>query len=343
MIVKNKSTAKISNYTYDDLHRLISATITNAKNVQNYVQTYAYDITGNILVKSDLGNYQYNDKNPQAVTRAGNVSYSYDDNGNLLTDGTYTYTWDYKNRLINSQPTAQNPQLKFSYDESGNRVLKENISSGEKTYYVNKFYEVENSQTTSSSKFTKYIYAGDIKVADEIITEDNSLRLTKGKDATTEVKSIKSVFKNIKHKLSGSDESDLTEVIFHHTDHLSGSNVDTDINGNTVEVLDYYPYGNVRLNEKSGDYKNKYKSDYKLTSDELLDAGQKFIGDDYKELGENGSGVYRSADGTKQFRIDDSSLNGQHDPYESHGHLENFDDANDAHPSTINHVIIKNE
>ncbi|KKP36690.1 MAG: hypothetical protein UR28_C0039G0001, partial [Candidatus Peregrinibacteria bacterium GW2011_GWF2_33_10] len=87
----------------------------------------------------------------------------------------------------------------------------------------------------------------------------------------------------------------------------------------------------------------KFTSDYKLTSDELLDAGQKFIGDDYKELGENGSGVYRSADGTKQFRIDDSSLNGQHDPYESHGHLENFDDANDAHPSTINHVIIKNE
>jgi len=48
-------------------------------------------------------------------------------------------------------------------------------------------------------------------------------------------------------------------IVFHHTDHLSGSNVDTDVNGNVISLLDYYPYGNVRIDEKSGDYKNKYK------------------------------------------------------------------------------------
>ncbi|KKP40095.1 MAG: virulence plasmid protein B, partial [Candidatus Peregrinibacteria bacterium GW2011_GWF2_33_10] len=73
----NTNSAKIADYTYDDLHRLSTAIITNTPQNKNYIETYAYDITGNILVKSDLGNYQYNDKNPQAVTRAGNVSYSY--------------------------------------------------------------------------------------------------------------------------------------------------------------------------------------------------------------------------------------------------------------------------
>jgi RHS repeat-associated protein len=57
-------------------------------------------------------------------------------------------------------------------------------------------------------------------------------------------------------------------TVFHHDDHLTGSNVETDINGDMIELLDYYPYGSIRINDKTGNYKNNYK----FTGKELDDA-----------------------------------------------------------------------
>lgn len=48
-------------------------------------------------------------------------------------------------------------------------------------------------------------------------------------------------------------------IIFHHHDHLSGTSVSTDRDGNVVEVVDYYPFGDVRIDEKATGYKNNYK------------------------------------------------------------------------------------
>ena len=52
-----------------------------------------------------------------------------------------------------------------------------------------------------------------------------------------------------------------SSLLYVHTDHLGGANVITDKNGAVVETLDYYPYGEVRLDEKTGNYngsKRKY-------------------------------------------------------------------------------------
>ena len=84
--------------------------------------------------------------------------------------------------------------------------------------------------------------------------------------------------------------------------------------------------------EGAGDITSKYNPN----ANEMLDAGEKFLGGQYKELGETGSGVFRSTiDETRQFRIDDSSLNGLHYPNEPHGHLEIIEN-NKA--TTTNHV-----
>ena len=56
--------------------------------------------------------------------------------------------------------------------------------------------------------------------------------------------------------LSGSVSGNL---IFHLEDHLTGGGVDTDDAGNIVSVLDYFPYGDVRLEENSSGYENDYK------------------------------------------------------------------------------------
>jgi len=45
-----------------------------------------------------------------------------------------------------------------------------------------------------------------------------------------------------------------SSLLYIHTDHLGGANVITDKNGVVVETLDYYPYGEVKLDEKAGNY-----------------------------------------------------------------------------------------
>jgi len=55
---------------------------------------------------------------------------------------------------------------------------------------------------------------------------------------------------------------------YHHTDHLSGSSVESDHEGYIVEILDYYPFGSTRIDEKYTDYEN----DKKFTGHEYDDA-----------------------------------------------------------------------
>lgn len=48
-------------------------------------------------------------------------------------------------------------------------------------------------------------------------------------------------------------------LVFHHEDHLSGGSVDTDSLGAIISLIDYYPFGDTRIEENSGDYENDYK------------------------------------------------------------------------------------
>jgi hypothetical protein len=44
-----------------------------------------------------------------------------------------------------------------------------------------------------------------------------------------------------------------------HTDHLGGTNVVTDNNGDVVQTVDYYPHGSQRINTKAGSFHEKRK------------------------------------------------------------------------------------
>ena len=74
------------------------------------------------------------------------------------------------------------------------------------------------------------------------------------------------------------------------------------------------------INETLSGKKN-FTSSTALSSDEALAAGLKFLGTGYKEIGKPGSGVYHSADGTKEFRIDSGSIGGAHAPGVPHVHF----------------------
>lgn len=64
-----------------------------------------------------------------------------------------------------------------------------------------------------------------------------------------------------------------------------------------------------------------FTSANKLSQTDALDAGMRFLGPGYREIGKPGSGVFRSAGGLRQFRIDDGSLVGTHAPGVQHVHF----------------------
>jgi hypothetical protein len=89
--------------------------------------------------------------------------------------------------------------------------------------------------------------------------------------------------------------------------------------------------------ETLGARQRNITSSYRLTADEALTAGQRWVGHGYAELGKPGSGVFRSVDGTRQFRMDANSLMGNHPPRVPHVHLEIYAPGARV-PSVNNHI-----
>jgi RHS repeat-associated protein len=119
-------------YSYDAFNRLVGANQNGGQAVYNYV----YDRFGN--------RWQQNGPHAFLATFTGNSpstpqnnnrmdGYFYDAAGNLLNDGTHSYTYDAENRIIkvDGGNTAT-----YSYDGEGNRAVKTNsgtINSGQQT------------------------------------------------------------------------------------------------------------------------------------------------------------------------------------------------------------------
>ena len=90
-------------------------------------QVQTYNVAGNILTKTGLGAYTYGSTRPHAVTSAGGVTYTYDANGNVISDTSgraFHYTsYDLVRRV--SQGTAH---TEFHYDAGRQRTLKRELS-----------------------------------------------------------------------------------------------------------------------------------------------------------------------------------------------------------------------
>ncbi|MCB0184269.1 MAG: hypothetical protein KDE31_08395, partial [Caldilineaceae bacterium] len=72
-----------------------------------------------------------------AVATAGGTSYSYDNNGNMLTRTGYTFGYDAENRLVSVSGGAT---ASFVYDGDNNRV--KGTAGGVTSVYVGNYYEV---------------------------------------------------------------------------------------------------------------------------------------------------------------------------------------------------------
>jgi RHS repeat-associated protein len=111
-------------YQYDMLSRLLSADYypgTNVSATPLRSHAYTFDLAGNRLSESlalnggapTVTNYTYN-----AANQISNNGFSYDNNGNLTSDGTNTYVWDRANRLLSMGGVS------YTYDGMGHRVSR---------------------------------------------------------------------------------------------------------------------------------------------------------------------------------------------------------------------------
>jgi len=212
-------------------------------NIVSYKSKYSYDAIGNILTKTQAVNggesslscndtYTYGGKQPHAVTKAGAMVFTYDDNGNMIkrenteTKNTMTLVWDDENRLIKTTDSLHTTD--YRYDANGERIIKKS-ELGE-TQYVSANYIVRNKTVIS-----KHIFAGNQRVASTVSMKDNCGTVSE---------------KN---------------TMYFHPDHLGSSSYVTDKKGNFFEMIEYLPYGETLYDEAA----TVDKTEFRFTSKEM--------------------------------------------------------------------------
>lgn len=158
-------------YIYDAKYRLIQfkgGTLDGDGNVTVPVTQTAYnlDALGNWVSKTTEGvteNRTHNEMNE--IVDIDGTSHVYDDNGNLVDDGTNTYEYDYENRLLRVTRKSDTTILgEYKYDALGRRGEKQ-ASEITTTYYYDNYRVIEE-QVGGITEAT-YVYGN---IIDEVVT-----------------------------------------------------------------------------------------------------------------------------------------------------------------------------
>jgi RHS repeat-associated protein len=157
---KANGTQLWNNYTYDDADQLVL----NDAPTDTY--TYTYDDVGNISTASN-GNtgtsvYSYNDANQLTAKTNTTRNFTYDNQGNQITDTGKVLAYNYDNQM--KTYTSGSLTTSYIYDAVGNRIDKTQTGTGAVNYqYVNTGNNnvlVAKNLTASTSNF--YVYGLDL-------------------------------------------------------------------------------------------------------------------------------------------------------------------------------------
>ena len=102
-------------------------------------RNYRYDIDGNMVYKTGMGQMIYNGKN-QIVSVTNDSDFHYDANGNMLKGNDKVYRYNAFNKV--SRLSYDSGYQTFAYDES-NALVKKVINNNKTIYYVGTGYELE--------------------------------------------------------------------------------------------------------------------------------------------------------------------------------------------------------
>jgi RHS repeat-associated protein len=228
----NTNSSKTVAYTYDDLNRLLSATATNvAAGQSTYTHIYTYSAIGNMLTR---------------------------------TDGAGTYTYAGTN-YANPHAVTSIGSVSYTYDNNGN-MLTETSGLSNTWDYNNRLTQAVKGGITST-----YTYDHDgqrVKLGNGTTTTYYPSKFY-NTDGTTPVKHISTPDGQTLATVKGTGVGAVVYSV--HTDHLTGSNVVTNSGGTQEELMDFFPYGNIRLDQKAGSFSEQRKAfGYEYDADTAL-------------------------------------------------------------------------
>ena len=108
-----------------------------------------------------VSNYTTNELNQYTSITNPNQSPTYDDDGNMLTNGDWTYTWNAENRMVTA--TNGTTTLEFKYDYQGRRVEKKVYSGSagnwtldeHKRFVYDNYEQIEELDALNSNAIAK--------------------------------------------------------------------------------------------------------------------------------------------------------------------------------------------
>ncbi len=125
-----------SSYTYDDFNRLVTSTCTATcpSSQSSLAFSYVYDRYGNRWQQNVTAGSgpqpQYSFDVNNRITAS---VYTYDAAGNVINDGTHSYTYDAENRIVKVDGGST---ALYSYDAEGRRVAKSDWTTGKQYEYL---------------------------------------------------------------------------------------------------------------------------------------------------------------------------------------------------------------
>ena len=164
-------------YQYDNIYRLTNYKVGPLDNPVTIITQTAYNLdpVGNWTSKITDGVTQtrmHDEANELVKIDAANLTY--DDNGNLLNDGAYTYSYDEENRLTSVTRNAGSVVVgQYQYDALSRRVQKIANPAGAQstTHYFHDKGRIIEEQGAGGATQATYVYGNFI---DEVLTMDRA-------------------------------------------------------------------------------------------------------------------------------------------------------------------------
>jgi len=139
-----------------------------------------------------------------------------DKNGNTTQKGSWTYTYDYKNKIVKA--TNGSKTISFEYDPFGRRISKSTGSNTINYYYAGD--QVIEERDGSDKLLKQYIYGN---LIDEVLRMDKY-----------------------------NNNNQIENSFYYHTDSIGNVTAITDKDGNIVERYKYNIYGSPTITDNTG-------------------------------------------------------------------------------------------
>ena len=150
-----------NDYDYDDLDRLTGIEyLTNQADVESFTMDTLGNRTGDQTLRGDSTVDFTIDSATNRYSSVGGNPISHDDAGNTTTDkDSYTYQYDYENRIVKIEDSSSSDVAEYAYDALGRRIKVIDSKAATTTlYYYNPQWQVLAEYNGAGAQQRYFIY-----------------------------------------------------------------------------------------------------------------------------------------------------------------------------------------